>query len=232
MELPDYSQLEKNIGYPFADRQILATALRHRSYVHEHPEGLSDNERMEFLGDAVLNLIVSHILMERFPNLTEGELSRVRAGLVNEDRLAAAAKSIHLGDHLMLGKGERRTSGQQKKSILADTFEALVAAVYLDGGFAGAFDLIRTHFAPFFDAIETDRPVFDYKSLLQEYVQSRQMNMPAYDIKDESGPDHDKTFRVTVTVGGFTTEGVGKNKKTAEQDAAQRAYDQLKAQDG
>ena len=92
--------------------------------------------------------------------------------------------------------------------------------------------LFRSHFAPFFDAIETDRPVFDYKSLLQEYVQSRQMNMPAYEIQDESGPDHDKTFRVTVTVGGFTTEGVGKNKKGAEQDAAQRAYDQLKAQVG
>ena len=124
MELPDYSRLEENIGYRFADRQILANALRHRSYVHEHPEGLADNERMEFLGDAVLNLIVSHLLMERFPSLTEGDLSRVRAGLVNEDRLAAAAKSIHLGDHLMRGHGVdqgqfRHFQKHQTRTVLA-----------------------------------------------------------------------------------------------------------------
>ncbi|MCF8024511.1 MAG: ribonuclease III [Desulfobacteraceae bacterium] len=228
----DYSFLENKTGYLFADRRILATALRHRSYVHEHPESGTDNERMEFLGDAVLNLIVSHILMERFPKLTEGELSRARAGLVNEDRLAAAARSIELGDHLLLGKGERRSSGEQKKSILADTFEALVAAVYLDGGFAAAFELIRSHFAPFFEAVENENPVYDYKSLLQEHIQSRRLEMPTYEIIAESGPDHDKTFKVALTVNGFRTEGTGKNKKTAEQDAARNAWKQIKDENG
>ncbi|MFP4649900.1 MAG: ribonuclease III [Desulfobacterales bacterium] len=228
---PDFSVLEKKLGYRFTDGRIPAAALRHRSYVHEHPESGTDNERMEFLGDAVLNLIVSHILMERFPDLTEGQLSRARAGLVNEDRLAAAARSIELGDHLLLGKGEQRSSGQYKKSILADTFEALVAAVYLDGGFGSAFELIRTHFAPFFKAVEAESPYHDYKSLLQEHVQSMHLDMPAYEIVDESGPDHDKTFRVALTVGGVRTEGTGKNKKTAEQDAARRAWERIKDPD-
>ncbi|MFW6081495.1 MAG: ribonuclease III [Desulfosalsimonas sp.] len=225
---PDFSSLEEKLEYRFADTRVLAAALRHRSYVHEHPESGADNERMEFLGDAVLNLSVSHILMESFPDLTEGQLSRARAGLVNEDRLAAAARSIRLGDHLLLGKGEQRSSGQHKKSILADTFEAIVAAVYLDGGFAAAFDLIRTQFAPFFEAVETETPYYDYKSLLQEHVQSMHLDMPAYEIIDESGPDHDKTFRVALAVGGIRTEGTGKNKKTAEQDAARRAWEQIK----
>ncbi|MFP4194384.1 MAG: ribonuclease III [Desulfosalsimonas sp.] len=226
---PDFSSLEEKLGYGFADQAILAAALRHRSYVHENPGSGTDNERMEFLGDAVLNLIVSHILMERFPKLTEGELSRTRAGLVNEERLAGAARSIQLSDYLLLGKGERRSNGRHKNSILADTFEALVAAVYLDGGFAAAFDLIRTHFAPFFEAVETEEsPLYDYKSLLQEHVQSRHLDMPAYKIVAENGPDHDKTFRVVLTVSGFSAEGVGKNKKAAEQDAAQKAWQRIK----
>ncbi|MCF8110994.1 MAG: ribonuclease III [Desulfobacteraceae bacterium] len=226
---PDLSSLEEKLGYRFADRTLLATALRHRSYVHENPESSTDNERLEFLGDAVLNLIVSHILMELFPKLTEGELSRTRAGLVNEDRLAGAARSIRLGDYLMLGKGESRSNGRHKNSILADTFEALVAAVYLDGGFAAAFDLIRIHFAPFFEAVEAEEsPVSDYKSLLQEHVQSKHLEMPVYEIVAESGPDHNKTFRVALTVNGLRSEGVGKNKKAAEQDAAQKAWEQIK----
>lgn len=226
---PDFSSLEEKLEYRFADRTLLAAALRHRSYVHENPESGTDNERLEFLGDAVLNLIVSHILMELFPNLTEGELSRTRAGLVNEERLAGAASSIRLGDYLLLGKGESRSNGRHKNSILADTFEALVAAVYLDGGFAAAFDLIRTHFSPFFEAVETEEnPVYDYKSLLQEHVQSKHLDMPAYEIIAESGPDHNKTFRVALTVNGLRTEGVGKNKKAAEQDAAQKAWQQIK----
>lgn len=230
---PDYSLLEKKTGYRFTDGTLLAAALRHRSYVHENPESGTDNERMEFLGDAVLNLIVSHILMKRFPDLSEGELSRARAGLVNEDRLAGAARSIELGAFLLLGKGEHRSNGRHKNSILADTFEALVAAVYLDGGFAAAFDLIRTHFAPFFEAVEAEEgPVFDYKSLLQEYVQSRHLDMPAYKIAAENGPDHDKTFRVALEVSGVRTEGIGKNKKSAEQDAARKAWEQIKNKNG
>lgn len=232
LENKDLSILEEKIGYRFSDSELLSTALRHRSYVHEHPRNGTDNERMEFLGDAVLNLIVSHILMVRFPKLTEGELSRTRAGLVNEDRLAAAAKSIDLGEYLLLGKGELRTSGQQKKSILADTFEALVAAVYLDGGFTAAFGLIRSHFAPFFEAVKTKNPVYDYKSLLQEHIQARGLDMPTYEIIAESGPDHEKTFIVALTFSGIRTEGTGKNKKTAEQDAARKAWEEINNRKG
>lgn len=228
----DYFSLEEKLGYRFADTRILATALRHRSYVHEHPESGTDNERMEFLGDAVLNLIVSHLLMERFPDLTEGELSRARAGLVNEDRLAAAARSIALGEYLLLGRGEIRSSGKHKKSILADTFEALVAAVYLDGGFAAVFNLIRTHFVFFLEAMETQSPVYDYKTLLQEHIQSRHLDMPTYEIIAQTGPDHDKTFRVALTFSGVRTEATGKNKKTAEQNAARKAWKQIKEQNG
>lgn len=227
MKPADLPELEKKLRYRFADRELLATALRHRSFVHEQPGSLEDNERLEFLGDAVLNLIVSHILMERFARMPEGDLSRMRSGLVNENRLAAAAKSIRLGSHLQLGKGERRTQGERKNSILADAFEALVAAVYLDGGFEAAFELVRRQFAPFFDAIAEQEPLYDYKSMLQEYVQSRHMDMPAYEIIGQSGPDHDKTFRVALTVGGFTTCATGKNKKSAEQAAAQKAYERL-----
>jgi ribonuclease-3 len=219
-----FSEFETALEYRFANLEILATALRHRSFVHEQPGPVEDNERLEFLGDAVLNLIVSHLLMNRFPGLTEGDLSRVRSGLVNENRLAAAAKNIRLGRYLQLGKGEQLSRGQQKHSILADAFEALVAAIYLDGGFARAFEVISRLFAPFLDAIAEQEPTYDFKSLLQEYAQSRHQDMPIYEIIEQSGPDHDKTFRVAVTVSGFTTHGTGKNKKGAEQDAAKKAY--------
>ncbi len=227
-----FSELETKLRYNFTNTDILATALRHRSFVHEQTCLLEDNERMEFLGDAVLNLIVSHLLMKRFPELNEGDLSRVRAGLVNETRLAAAAKSIDLGRYLQLGKGEQLSNGQQKHSILADTFEALVAAVYLDGGFASAFEVISRQFAPFFDAIAEKEPTYDFKSLLQEYVQCRHMEMPVYEIINQTGPDHDKTFRITLSVCGFTTNGTGKNKKGAEQDAAKKAYLRLTSEYG
>lgn len=227
MHTPDFSELETSLEYRFANRQTLATALRHRSFVHEQNGPMEDNERLEFLGDAVLNLIVSHLLMDRFPGLAEGDLSRVRAGLVNENRLAAAAKNIGLGRYLQLGKGEQRSHGQQKFSILADAFEALVAAVYIDGGFARVFEVISRHFAVFLDAIEEKEPTYDFKSLLQEYVQGRHQDMPAYEIIEESGPDHDKTFRVALSVSGIRVYGTGKNKKGAEQDAAQKAYARL-----
>jgi ribonuclease III len=191
---------------------------------------VEDNERLEFLGDAVLNLVVSDLLMKRFPELNEGDLSRTRSGLVNESRLAAAAKNLDLGRYLLLGKGEQLSNGQQKHSILADAFEALVAAVYLDGGFAMAFEVISRHFAPFFDAIAENEPTYDFKSLLQEYVQSRHMGMPVYEIIDQTGPDHDKTFRVALSVCGQTFQGTGKNKKGAEQDAAKKACIMLESE--
>lgn len=222
-----FASLEKNLFYSFSDRSLAETALRHRSWVHEQPELLDSNERLEFLGDAVLNLVVSHILMERFPEMNEGNLSRLRASLVNATRLARVAESIRLGDFLKLGKGESQSSGQKKTSILADAFEAVLAAVYLDGGLEMASEIIQRHFTSHLDEIAGERPVYDYKSRLQELAQERCQQTPVYEITGESGPDHDKTFQVTVTVNGIRAEGSGKSKKAAEQEAARMALEDL-----
>jgi len=219
--------LEQNLRYTFSDPELAETALRHRSYIHEQPEPLDSNERLEFLGDAVLSLVISLSLMERFPEMNEGNLSRLRASLVNENRLAAVAESIDLGDFVRLGKGERQSSGREKKSILADAFEALIAAVYLDGGMDRVSEIIDRHFSSLFDAIAGDLDVYDYKSRLQELTQERFQQMPEYTIAGESGPDHDKTFQAAVTVSDIRAEGRGKSKKAAEQAAAKKVLEQL-----
>jgi ribonuclease III len=220
--------IEQKLGYQFQSRDLLDEALRHSSYVNEQPESeLRDNERFEFLGDAVLNLIVGHILMERYPHLKEGDLSRTRANLVNETHLAIMARSIELGAGLQLGKGEIQTNGMEKNSILAGAFEALMAAVYLDGGFKTAFQIIENNFAPFLDQIHSAIDSYDYKSRLQEWVQEKHGDIPYYKVVGEEGPDHDKTFWVSVKVFDIETEGTGKSKKTAEQDAAHQALEIL-----
>ena len=230
-ETRDLSGLEESLDYRFIDRELLETALRHRSYAHEQSTKTDDNERFEFLGDAVLNMVISHILMSRFPNLTEGELSRVRASLVNESRLATVARSICLGDYIQLGKGESKSRGARKKSILSDTFEALLAAVYIDGGYARVFELIRNLFAPHLEEIEKTPPIYDYKSLLQELVQNHYQDIPVYRISGSEGPDHDKTFQVSLSVCGMETTGSGKSKKAAEQTAAKKALESLATPD-
>jgi len=223
--LPDLSPFEKELNYQFKNIELLEEALRHSSFVNEQPEsGLRDNERLEFLGDAVLNLTVGHILMDRYPYLKEGDLSRTRAGLVNETQLADIARTINMGPFIRLGKGERHTDGMGKNSILANTFEAVVAAIYLDGGLDSVFDVIDTHFSMLSEPVVPQPAHHDYKSRLQELVQTRQGEMPVYEIIDESGPDHDKTFSVQLIVLGINTEGSGKSKKLAEQDAARKAY--------
>ncbi len=223
--------LENRLNYVFKDRERLKTALRHSSFVNEQAEsGIEDNERYEFLGDAVLNLIVSHILMARFPGLSEGDLSRTRSHLVNEIQLAELAKTIHIGDFIELGKGEIQTRGRSKKSILADAFEAVTAAVYLDGGFEPTFQMIVSLFAPLLEQIEMPEKFRDYKSRLQELVQTKLKETPAYTIIDETGPDHDKTFKVELTIGKMRSHGAGKSKKSAEQAAARKALELLKAQ--
>ena len=224
MEHSDHTELEETIHYRFKDIELLDESLRHSSYVNEQGRsGMQDNERLEFLGDAVLNLIVGHMLMQSFPELKEGELSRIRAQLVNEKRLAAMARDIKLGRHLMFGKGELQTDGCNKPSILADAFEAVLAAVYLDGGFDAAFKLIEDRFSFLIRSHGLDMPALDYKSRLQELVQTKQNIMPVYTVTGESGPDHEKTFRVQLTAGDLMTEGDGRSKKMAEQDAAKKA---------
>ncbi|AQU99823.1 MULTISPECIES: ribonuclease III [Desulfococcus] len=222
------SKLEYKIDYRFKNKDLLEEACRHSSFVNEQPEthtpGMSmrDNERLEFLGDAVLNLVVGHMLMDRYPEMPEGDLSRMRAHLVNESELASVAREIDLGDFLLLGKGESQSNGREKKSILADAFEAVIAAIYLDGGFDAAFHFVRGRFSA--KVLGTTAPVSraDYKSRLQEIVQTTHKVMPTYQVIGESGPDHDKTFAVRITVCDLEAEGVGKSKKTAEQDAARR----------
>jgi ribonuclease III len=228
MEQSEYKIFEEKIQYNFKNIYYLKEALRHSSYVNEQLHSdLRDNERLEFLGDAVINLIISHMLMTKDPGLKEGELSRIRAGMVNESQLADLAREINLGEFIMLGKGEAQTNGREKNSILADTFEAVMAAVYLDGGFKQAFNIAQLHFTPLLEKINLPPTVFDYKSRLQEMVQTSHQSVPRYTVVEESGPDHDKTFRVRVTVGDIEAEGEGKSKKTAEQDAAKNGIELL-----
>ncbi len=232
MEAKDPSGIEHYLHYEFSDKSLLQEALRHSSYANElADQNLQDNERFEFLGDAVLNLIVGHLLMHHYPDVKEGELSRSRANLVNESQLAKMARSIELGDYIQLGKGEIQTQGREKNSILADTYEALVAAVYLDGGFDAAFRFIETNFLPLMDRLHAAANNFDYKSQLQEMVQVGHGAMPDYKIIREDGPDHDKTFWVELKALHIETQGTGKNKKTAEQDAARKALEILKEKD-
>jgi ribonuclease-3 len=229
MEARDPSGIEQILQYQFNDKNLLQEALRHSSFVNELGEPqLRDNERLEFLGDAVLNLIVGHILMRRFPDLKEGDLSRSRANLVNESQLAAMARSFDLGLYIQLGKGEIQTHGREKSSILADTFEALMASIYLDGGFEAAYQIIETNFQPVIEQLHTAANNYDYKSQLQEKVQVDHGSMPDYSIIREDGPDHDKTFWVALKVLDIETQGSGKSKKTAEQDAARRALEILR----
>ena len=220
--------LEVALGYRFNSTERLTAALRHSSFVNEQSQtNITSNERLEFLGDAVLNLAVSHILMKRYPDLAEGELSRNRAQLVNETRLAAIAREIGLGPHLLLGKGEALTDGREKNSILADATEAVIAAIYLDGGFDAAFTFVENQFRERMSPTNRDRYETDYKSKLQECVQSVYHQVPRYQVVDESGPDHDKTFRVRMTVSGIAAEGDGKSKKMAEQEAARAGLELL-----
>ena len=228
MEAKDPSEIEQILQYRFNDKSLLQEALRHSSFVNELGESqLRDNERFEFLGDAVLNLIVGHILMRRYPDLKEGDLSRSRANLVNESQLAAMARSFDLGLYIQLGKGEIQTHGREKNSILADTFEALMASIYLDGGFEAAYRIIETNFQPLIEQLHTAANNYDYKSRLQEKVQIEHGSMPDYHIVGEDGPDHDKTFLVALKVLNIETQGSGKSKKAAEQDAARLALEAL-----
>jgi ribonuclease-3 len=230
MTSTDLSEFQQKLCYEFKNIDFLVESLRHSSFVNENLElDIQDNERLEFLGDAVLNLVVGHILMQRYPELNEGDLSKMRANLVNESQLASIAQEMDLGSYLQLGKGEIQTKGWEKQSILADTFEAVIAAVYLDGGFDAAFKIIDSHFSFLLDSEVMSTVNHDYKSQLQELVQMKQQKMPVYTVIHESGPDHDKTFRVRLNVGEIQTESDGKSKKAAEQNAARKGLKLLKS---
>lgn len=230
MARTDYLELQQKLCYDFKNVEFLTESLRHSSFVNENLElDIQDNERLEFLGDAVLNLVVGHLLMKNYPELKEGDLSKMRANLVNESQLASIAQEMELGSYLQLGKGELQTKGWEKPSILADAFEAVIAAVYLDGGFGEAFRIIDDHFSSLLDTVVTSTANHDYKSQVQELVQMKHQKIPVYEVVHESGPDHDKTFRVRLNIGKIKAEGEGKSKKAAEQDAARKGLELLKS---
>jgi len=220
--------LEEDLGYLFEDTNVLDRALTHKSYANERGDRVDHNERLEFLGDAVLDLVVSHMLHDVRPVLSEGDMSKVRAHLVNEESLGKVARSFGLGQYLVLGRGEERTGGRDKASILADAFEALVAAIYQDGGFDLVFSFVESVFQPVIEASGTGALERDYKTRLQEYCQARYGQAPGYRLVGESGPDHEKSFEVEIWIGNRSLgRGRGRSKKEAEQGAAQDALELL-----
>jgi len=226
--------LEQRIGHSFKDISLLGTALTHSSFVNENKSmGYSDNERLEFLGDAVLQLCMSEILFERYPDAQEGYLSKMRAALVTEQSLTDVARTYQIGECLLLGKGEDASGGRNKSSILANTFEALIAAVFLDSDYNETINIVRIIFDPFIGHYGTAPLYRDYKSLLQEFSQARFKSIPQYSLVLESGPDHDKTFEIEVRIDTvIKSRGCGKSKKEAEQDAAQKALVTLRTDTG
>ena len=233
----DFDALESSLNYHFINKALLLEALTHRSHVNESRErGLKDNQRLEFFGDSVLGLLVSRRLLELLPGSGEGNLSRIRASIVDEDTLAGLAEGILLGQFLLLGRGEDKTGGRGKKSILADAFEALTAAVYLDGGFDAAASFVDRFFGPLLERSVDDAVGRDYKTRLQELCQPLFGVTPVYLHEEAAGPDHARVFTATVRVGetSFGT-GSGKSKKEAEQAAAREGIlclEQRKAEQG
>lgn len=229
--------LEERLGHKFSNRELLDRALTHSSAIPElrgaadatvssHP---SDNEQLEFLGDAVLELLASEYLLAAFPEWSEGQLSKSRARIVNASSLESAARRLRLGEHLRLGRGEEKTGGREKQTLLADAFEAVVAAVYLDAGLGAARELLqRVLFEQALEERGERIAESDRKSALQEFLQGRGQPPAEYRLAGESGPDHQKTFQIEVWVNGeCLASGVGSTKKEAEQRAARSALEQL-----
>jgi len=221
------TQIEEILGHRFNNIELLEQAFTHSSFANEQPGSVADNERLEFLGDAVLSLVLGHTLVNTFPKSQEGNLSRMRASMVNDNQLASIALALNFGDFIQLGKGEMQTGGNKKRSILADAFEAVIAAIYLDGGFEAAARFVKDQFSNMLDNFDGYSTSMDYKSQLQEYIQQRHKVQPAYTVIDESGPDHCKVFTVQLQASDITAEGTGKSKKLAEQDAARNAWNQI-----
>ena len=215
-------ELEKKIGYTFKDFSLLKQAMMHSSYTNEkHLPKYRCNERLEFLGDAVLELVSSEYLFKESPHIPEGELTKTRASMVCEPSLALCARDIGLGDYLLLGKGEEATGGRERDSVTSDAMEALIGAVYLDGGFTSAKEFIHRFILT---DLENKKLFYDSKTILQEIVQAGKKGDITYRLVREEGPDHNKSFEVQVMIGGTPYgEGKGRTKKSAEQQAAYQA---------
>jgi ribonuclease-3 len=222
-------ELEAKLGYAFDDRSLLTNALLHRSHVHVTGQDRErSNERLEFLGDAVLGLVVNEELYRRFPDSSEGDLTKMKSLLVCGARLSEVAVAFDLGVHVRMSRSEAATGGRQRSSILADTTEALIGAVYLDGGLASAREVILRTVLAGSDRVLSRRSLRNYKSRLQELIQALHKTPPRYRVVEVDGPDHDRQFKVAVVFGGkILGTGEGRNKKSAEQRAAREALEEL-----
>jgi ribonuclease III len=228
--LEKLKQLEIRLGWSFTDRNILDKALTHRSFSNENNMLRNeDNERLEFLGDAVLQLIVSDMLMRIFPDYTEGQLSKLRASVVNEQPLAALSRRYGIGDCLLLGKGEEASGGRTKPSLLANALESVISATFLDKGFGTTATLLSGIFEPLIRQGNDDDACLDHKTALQELSMGRFKTTPRYSIVSEAGPDHDKLFEMALFIGDRQiATGVGKSKKEAEKQAAREGLELLR----
>ena len=228
LTLSDYEELRSALGDPVLDPELLERALTHRSYAYENG-GLPTNERLEFLGDSVLGVVVTETLYLTHPDLSEGRLAKLRAAVVNARALAGVARGIGLGEHIKLGRGELTTGGREKASILSDTVEAVIGAIHLSGGMDASADVVHRLFDPLMEEAAAMGAGLDWKTSLQELAAQHGLGVPEYVIEDE-GPDHAKVFTAQVRVGeGLYGHGVGKSKKEAEQGAAQTAYTEIHA---
>jgi len=219
------SALCRKLGYEFKQPQLLQRALTHRSYAAEH------NERLEFLGDAILGCVIAKHLYSNYPQLSEGELSRLRSNLVREETLATLARQLDLGSQLKLGEGELKSGGFRRPSILADALEALFGAILLDSGFAAAEQAVLNLYVPYLEKMDVQKLGKDAKTLLQEYLQGKHMPLPAYSVIDMQGEAHAQSFEVECVIPSLkiSARGSGTTRRNAEQQAAQAAYQQLTA---
>lgn len=216
------SAFERAIGYDFENRELLRRALTHRSY------GVSHNERLEFLGDSVLNCVIAQVLYERFLDVREGDLSRLRANLVRQETLAEIAQQLGLGEQLRLGEGEMKSGGFRRPSILADGLEALFGAIFLDGGFNQARQTILSLYDPYLSGLDPHQSGKDAKTTLQEYLQGKRLALPQYVLRATRGEAHAQEFEVECVIAelGISASGRGPSRRTAEQEAARRAFEQ------
>ncbi|NOX97470.1 MAG: ribonuclease III [Nitrospirae bacterium] len=230
----ELQSFQKLVGYSFRDVKLLDKALTHRSFAHERiREDTEYNQRLEFLGDAILGMVVSEYLYHRFPQYLEGKLSKMKSMLVNGTLLVCKAKEIQLGQYFLLGRGEESTGGRDRTSLLADGFEALIGSIYLDGGLSVCRRFILERLQPELEKLELDEvEEKDYKSNLQEYAQAGLGQVPFYQVVSTQGPSHQKIFEVTVSLQGKVYgKGQGGTKKSAEQQAARQALEKLKEKD-
>ena len=227
--MKDLGNLELELAYKFSDARLLDQALTHSSHANEKRAGEGDNEQLEFLGDAVLGFLVSDFLFKAHPRLTEGQLSKLKGFFVSSANLVKYAEKIDLGAYLQLGKGEEKTGGRSKQALLVDGLEAILGAIYLDGGIEEARRVMLRFFEPQIEVVqESERQLTDFKTELQEQLQARHLARADYILTSESGPDHEKLFTVDVVVDGETlASGIGLTKKAAEQAAARQALERV-----